>query len=77
MGQRDKPHEDVYKRQGSPLHSFSTLLAELATITRNTCSAVAARHPASTFQVITTPNPKQIQALKLVDAIQTLSLIHI
>ena len=56
---------------GSPLHSFSTLLAELATITRNTCSAVAARQPASTFQVITTPNPKQIQALKLVDAIQT------
>jgi hypothetical protein len=54
---------------GSPVHSFSTLLAELATITKNTCRAAAAP-AASTFQVLTTPNPKQSQALQLIDAIR-------
>jgi hypothetical protein len=54
---------------GSPAHSFSTLLAELATITRNTCRAAAA-NDTPTFQLLTTPNPKQIQALKLIDDIR-------
>jgi hypothetical protein len=55
---------------GSPAHSFSTLLAELAAVTRNTCRAAAAGQAAPTFQVITTPNPKQTQALELIDAIR-------
>jgi hypothetical protein len=55
---------------GSPAHSFSTLLAELASITKNTCRAAAAGQAAPTFQVLTTPNPKQIQALELIDAIR-------
>ncbi len=54
---------------GSPVHSFATLLDELATITQNTCRA-AIGHGAPTFQVLTTPNPKQRQALELVDAIR-------
>jgi transposase len=54
---------------GSPAHSFSTLLAELASITKNTCRA-AAGQAAPTFQVLATPNPKQIQALELIDAIR-------
>ena len=55
---------------GSPAHSFSTLLAELATITKNTCRAAAAGQAAPTFQVLTTPNQKQIQARDLIDAIR-------
>jgi len=55
---------------GSPAHSFSTLLAELATITKNTCRAAAAGLAGPTFQVLTTPNPKQTQALELIDAIR-------
>ena len=55
---------------GSPAHSFATLLAELATITKNTCRAAAAGQAVPTFQVLTTPNPKQIQALQLIDAIR-------
>jgi hypothetical protein len=55
---------------GSAVHSFSTLLAQLATITKNTCRAAAAGQAAPTFQVLTTPNPKQIQALELIDAIR-------
>ena len=55
---------------GSPAHSFSTLLAELAAVTRNTCRAATAGQAAPTFQVLTTPNPKQTQALELIDAIR-------
>jgi len=55
---------------GSPTHSFSTLLDELATITRNTCRAAAAGQAAPTFQLLTTPNPKQVQALELIETIQ-------
>jgi transposase len=54
---------------GTPAHSFATLLAELATIVRNTCRAPAAGENASTFQVLTTPNPKQDRALKLIQTI--------
>ena len=54
---------------GSPAHSFSTLLAELAAITRNTCRA-APGQATPTFQILTTPNPKQIQALKLIETIR-------
>jgi transposase len=55
---------------GSPTHSFSTLLDELATITRNTCRAAAAGQAAPSFQLLTTPNPKQVQALELINTIQ-------
>ena len=54
---------------GSPAHSFSTLLAELATITRNTCRAADGK-AGPTFQVFTSPNTKQIHALELIDAIR-------
>lgn len=54
---------------GSPTHSFSTLLAELAAITRNTCRANT-KADAPTFDVFTTPNPKQNTALELINAIK-------
>jgi Transposase DDE domain len=54
---------------GSPTHSFSTLLAELATITRNTCRAPGAGTNPPAFHVVTTPNNKQAHALELINAI--------
>ena len=55
---------------GTPVHSFSTLMAELATIVRNTCRAPNAGPDAPTFEVLTTPNAKQQRALDLIQKIQ-------
>ena len=55
---------------GTPVHSFSTLMAELATIVRNTCRAPQAGPQAPTFEVLTTPNPKQQRALELLQQIR-------
>ena len=48
---------------GTPVHSFSTLLAELATIARNTCRTPKASPDAPTFELVTTANEKQKRAL--------------
>ena len=53
----------------TPAHSFSTLLAELATIARNTCRSPNAAQSAPTFTVHTSPNPKQKRALELIQQI--------
>ena len=50
---------------GTPVHSFSTLMAELATIVRDTCRTPHAGIDAPTFNVVTTPNPTQRRALEL------------
>jgi hypothetical protein len=55
---------------GTPAHSFATLLAELATIVRNTCRTPGAGADAPTFELLTTPNPKQQRALELIDKIR-------
>ena len=55
---------------GTPAHSFATLLAELATIVRNTCRTPRAGADAATFDVVTTPSPKQKRALELIQQIQ-------
>jgi hypothetical protein len=54
---------------GTPAHSFSTLMAELATIVRNTCRTPNAGLDVPTFEVITTANTKQQRAMALVQAI--------
>ncbi len=54
---------------GTPAHSFSTLMAELSTIVRNTCRAPNAESDAPTFEVTTTAGPKQQRAMELVRAI--------
>lgn len=54
---------------GTPVHSFSTLMAELATLTRNTCRTPQAGPDATTFEVLTTPNAKQQRALELLQQI--------
>ncbi len=51
---------------GSPAHSFATLLAELSTIVRNTCRAPGTTQNPATFQATTLPNPKQQRALELI-----------
>ncbi len=54
---------------GTPLHSFSTLMAELAGIVRNTCRTPGARDDAPTFDIVTTPNVTQRRALELIQQI--------
>jgi transposase len=55
---------------GTPVHSFSTLLAELGTIVRNTCRTRNAGADAPTFELLTTPNSKQQRAFELVQKIR-------
>jgi len=54
---------------GTPVHSFSTLMAELAGIVRNTCRTPGARDDAPTFDIVTTPNITQSHALELIQQI--------
>ena len=55
---------------GTPVHSFATLLGELATIVRNTCRTPHAGADAPTFDIVTTPNAKQKRALELIQQIR-------
>jgi transposase len=55
---------------GTPTHSFSTLLDELGTIVRNTCRTPDASPDAPTFDVTTISNPKQQRAFELIKSIQ-------
>jgi transposase len=55
---------------GTPVHSFQTLMKELETIVRNTCSIPKSTEVASSFQITTTPNDLQKRALGLIDQIQ-------
>ncbi len=54
---------------GTPAHSFSTLMAELASIVRNTCRTPSAAADAPTFEVTTIAGPQQQRALALIHAI--------
>jgi len=54
---------------GTPAHSLATLLAELATLVRNTCRTPMAGPDAPTFDIVTTPNPTQTRALDLIQQI--------
>jgi hypothetical protein len=54
---------------GSPVHSFRTLLKHLGNIVRNTCRTPNAGPDASTFHKTTTPNAKQQKALDLLRTI--------
>ena len=55
---------------GTPVHSFSTLMAELATIVRNTCRTPNAGPDVPTFEVLTTPSASQQRAFDLLQQIQ-------
>jgi transposase len=51
---------------GTPVHSFHTLLEELSTIVRNTCRVP---QTASTFPMLTIPNDQQLRARELIEKI--------
>ena len=53
-----------------PAHSFATLLAEMATLVRNTCRTPSAGADAPTFEVLTTPTAHQQRAMALLQTIQ-------
>ncbi len=55
---------------GTPVHSFATLLGELATVVRNTCRTPHAGPDAPTFEVLTTPNATQQRAFELLQQIR-------
>lgn len=54
----------------TPVHSFSTLMAELSTIVRNTCRIPQAAENSPTFNVLTSPNPTQLRAIELLQRIK-------
>jgi hypothetical protein len=53
-----------------PAHSFATLMAEMATLVRNTCRTPSAGADAPTFEALTTASAHQQRALALIQAIQ-------
>lgn len=55
---------------GTPVHSFQTLMATLAGIVRNTCRTPSGRADAPTFEITTTPNPQQKRAMELIGQIK-------
>jgi transposase len=54
---------------GTPAHSFRTLLDELGTVVRNTCRTRGSSDEAPTFEIVTTANPKQARAIVLLQTI--------
>ena len=55
---------------GSPVHSFQSLMALLQTVVRNTCRTPKSADDAPTFELTTTPSDKQKQALELIGQIK-------
>ena len=55
---------------GSPVHSFQTLMAQLQSIVRNTCRTPGGAADAPAFEVITTPNHIQKRAIDLINQIK-------
>ena len=55
---------------GSPVHSFQSLLGNLSTIVRNHCRRQAAEINEACFTIDTTPSPEQSRALELLNTIK-------
>ena len=55
---------------GTPVHSFQTLMRELQTIVRNTCRTSKGAQDAPTFDLTTIPTQKQKHALELIGLIK-------
>ena len=69
----DAAMKKVHRRaldDGTPIHSFQSLMAELAAVVQNTCctpnSAPNSVSESPTFQITTTPNDTQKRALELI-----------
>jgi hypothetical protein len=63
-----KVHRKVLD-DGTPVHSFSTLLKDLSRIVRNVCRPRGAGPEAPTFEIDTTPSPTQQRAYALLKTI--------
>jgi transposase len=55
---------------GSPVHSFRTLMDDLGTLVRNTCVTRGAKTPSASFDLLTTATPAQQRALELLRGIK-------
>ena len=55
---------------GTPAHSFHSLMHDLSCITRNTCRTPKGAQDAPTFQITTTPTAKQKRAIELIDQVK-------
>ena len=55
---------------GSPVHSFQTLMQDLQTIVRNTCRTPHSADDAPTFDITTTPTDQQRRAIELISQIK-------
>ncbi|OYV50361.1 MAG: transposase [Burkholderiales bacterium 21-58-4] len=55
---------------GTPAHSFHSLMQDLSTLTRNTCRTPNGAAHAPTFQITTTPTAKQKRALDLISQVK-------
>ena len=55
---------------GSPTHSFQTLMGELGAVVRNTCRTTKSAQEAPVFQITTTPGNTQKRALELIGQIK-------
>jgi len=64
----EKAHSQTLE-DGSEVHSFRTILADLSTIVRNVCGRKNAPKGEPTFTITTTPSDKQQRALSLIEAI--------
>ena len=56
-------------RDGTPAHTFRTLLDDLGAIVRNTCVTHSAKTPSAAFPMVTTANATQQRALQLLQRI--------
>jgi transposase len=57
------------RANGTPVHSFRTLLEELSTLVRNTCRMLGAAAPSATFESLTIPTSLQRRAFELINRI--------
>jgi len=55
---------------GSPVHSFQTLMQDLQTIVRNTCHTPRSGGDAPRFEITTNATPAQKRALELLSQIK-------
>ncbi len=64
----DKVHTHL-AADGTPVHSLRTLIAELASLVRNTCRTPGATDQPQTFDILTTQTPLQRRAFELLETI--------
>jgi len=68
-GQALKKMHSQRLEDGTEVHSFHTLLMDLATVVRNTCRRKGGREGEPMFTLTTTSSVKQKRALELLDTI--------